>query len=331
MMLRLAYSALDKINQGIIILDKDLKIVFWNTWLKQYTGKSREATMGKKLDQLFPHMSRKACLDAFQGALSQQHSRFLSGALHHYFIEPAGIRRKDLRQNLLIEALEHNGDKYILLQISDLSGHYSRVKQLKHMIKEIDNEYEQVRAAEKISHFRASHDALTGLPNRYLFYERLDYAVSMANRNKEMLAVAFLDLDGFKEVNDSYGHEVGDLLLQLAAERLKKLLRESDTLARFGGDEFLFIFPQIKSTADAAIIAKRILAAMTRPFILSGVEIYITTSVGISIYPQDTNDCRNLINKADLAMYQVKNNGKNDYGFYNSLIFDEVNSHDRGL
>ncbi|ABI67677.1 sensor domain-containing diguanylate cyclase [Syntrophomonas wolfei] len=319
-MFKLAYLALDKVNQGIIILDKDLKIVFWNAWLEQYTGKSQEETIGQKLPQLFPNLSRKPCLDAFQGALFHRQSRFLSGALHHCFIAPVEDIRKDVRQNLLVEPLDYDDEKYMLLQISDLTGHYSRVKQLKHMIKEIDSEYEQVRAAEKINRFKAFHDALTGLPNRYLFYDRLDNAISMAQRNKEMLAVVFLDLDGFKEVNDNYGHEAGDHLLQVVAERLRELLRESDTLARLGGDEFLFIFPQIKSEADAATIAKKILTALANPFMFWGREVYLTASIGISLYPKDAKNSRNLINKADLAMYQVKNSGKNDYHFYNSGI-----------
>ena len=134
-MFKLAYLALDKVNQGIIILDKDLKIVFWNAWLEQYTGKSQEETIGQKLPQLFPNLSRKPCLDAFQGALFHRQSRFLSGALHHCFIAPVEDIRKDVRQNLLVEPLDYDDEKYMLLQISDLTGHYSRVKQLKHMIK----------------------------------------------------------------------------------------------------------------------------------------------------------------------------------------------------
>ncbi len=315
-MYKLAFLALHKINQGIVILDKELKIVFWNAWMERYTDKSREVAIGQELPRLFPALSRKPCYDALQKALTHRQSRFLSGALHRSFVTPAG-ERKDLRQNLLVEALDYDGEIYVLLQLSDLTGHYSRVRQLKHMIREIDIEFEQAREAERINRYKALHDALTGLPNRYLLYDRLDNAIARAHRNKELLAVVFLDLDGFKYVNDNYGHKAGDLLLQMAADRLKGLLRESDTLARLGGDEFLFVFSQIKNTWDVETIAKRILMALADPFEFGGEgKAYLTASMGISLYPLDAEDGRNLIDRADLAMYQVKNSGKNNYHFY---------------
>ncbi len=165
-------------------------------------------------------------------------------------------------------------------------------------------------------HHLAYFDALTNLPNRLLFNDRLNQAISQAYRYDHMVALMFIDLDRFKQVNDSLGHDVGDLLLQAVARRLEECLRKSDTVARIGGDEFTCILPNIEKAGDVHIVAKKIVTALNRPFSIKGHEIRISGSVGASLFPDDTEDCNELIRNADTAMYRAKRKGKNDFQFY---------------
>ncbi len=179
---------------------------------------------------------------------------------------------------------------------------------------------EQVAHAARVEYL-AYHDGLTGLPNRSLFSKLLDQGISQAHRHNRQLAVLFLDLDRFKHINDTLGHEAGDQLLQEVATRLKACLRESDTVARLGGDEFVVLLPELarRSTTPAAV-AQKILSAVARPFVLLGQEFRVTASVGISVYPQDGLDEQTLTKNADIAMYKAKEGGKNNFQFYSEEL-----------
>ncbi len=175
---------------------------------------------------------------------------------------------------------------------------------------------EMQRRVEDIIRHQASHDPLTGLPNRLLFDRRLSLALASAHQWGELLAVMFLDLDRFKTVNDTLGHASGDQLLQMVAHRLAKCLKPTDTIARWGGDEFTLILPQVRSAHDATKIARRIIKALGTPFEFQGQELHITTSIGIALAPYDGEDGETLLKNADTAMYQAKQQGKNDFQLY---------------
>jgi diguanylate cyclase (GGDEF)-like protein/PAS domain S-box-containing protein len=177
------------------------------------------------------------------------------------------------------------------------------------------------KAAEQRIRELADYDVLTGLPNRRLLRERFDQLVAAAERDKEELAVIFLDLDHFKRVNDSLGHSVGDDLLCEVARRLDSVVRRVDTLARLGGDEFIFAMPGFHSAA-AADVARRLIDVFSRPFEVGGHELTVTPSLGISIFPHDGYDLETLLRNADTAMYQAKEIGRNAFRFYSS----EMNS-----
>jgi diguanylate cyclase (GGDEF)-like protein len=162
----------------------------------------------------------------------------------------------------------------------------------------------------------AYHDALTGLPNRPLFMDRLIMAVAQATRSNQKLGVFFLDLDRFKDINDSLGHSTGDTLLKAVAERIRRCVREGDTVARFGGDEFTLLIPKIDHIEDAAKIAQKILETLKIPFSVHDQELFVTTSVGISIYPSDGTDPETLVRNADSAMYRAKDQGRDNYQLY---------------
>ncbi|MGZ8866989.1 MAG: putative bifunctional diguanylate cyclase/phosphodiesterase, partial [Thermoanaerobaculia bacterium] len=170
-------------------------------------------------------------------------------------------------------------------------------------------------AADQVEHL-AYHDALTGLPNRPLFMDRLIIALAQANRANQKLAVLFLDLDRFKDINDSLGHTVGDTLLKSAAERVRRCVREGDTVARFGGDEFTLLIPRVDKIEDAAKIANKIIETLKIPFQISDRELFITTSIGVAIYPADGLDPETLVRNADTAMYRAKDQGRDNYQLY---------------
>jgi len=172
------------------------------------------------------------------------------------------------------------------------------------------------KRAEEQLQFMATHDLLTNLPNRFLFNDRLNQAVAKAKRGDRRFAVLFLDLDGFKEVNDRFGHQKGDGMLQQVAERLKGCLRGSDTLARLGGDEFSLILEDIQDTRSAAAVPQKLLAALATPFYLDENEITITASIGVSLYPDDGDATEQLLKQADTAMYRAKELGGNTYVYF---------------
>ena len=162
----------------------------------------------------------------------------------------------------------------------------------------------------------AYHDAMTGLPNRPLYIDRLILALAQASRSNQRLAVFFLDLDRFKDINDSLGHSIGDSLLKAVAERIRHCVREGDTVARFGGDEFTLLIPRIEQVEDAAKIAQKILETLKIPFIIAERELFVTTSIGISVYPNDGADPETLLRNADTAMYRAKDSGRDNYQLY---------------
>lgn len=182
------------------------------------------------------------------------------------------------------------------------------------------------RAAEElIAHaehveYLAYHDGLTGLPNRSLFSKLLSQSIHQAHRHNRQLAVLFLDLDHFKHINDTLGHDAGDQLLQEVANRLKTCLRDSDTVARLGGDEFVVLLPELDEPKYVSTVAQKILSAVARAFILMGEEFRVTASIGIGTYPQDGLDEQTLTKNADIAMYQAKEEGKNNFQFYSEKL-----------
>ncbi len=163
---------------------------------------------------------------------------------------------------------------------------------------------------EQVLHL-AHHDALTGIPNRLLFYDRLNQALARARRDKELTGVLFLDLDGFKLINDTYGHDAGDLLLQEVTKRIKACVRDSDTVARMGGDEFTVILCNVETAESINLVARKIIDAIATPVLLNGKNCSVGTSIGISCYPKHGETSDLLIKVADTAMYLAKQSGKN--------------------
>jgi len=181
------------------------------------------------------------------------------------------------------------------------------------------NVTETVEAQQRLTHL-AHFDSLTGLPNRLLFRERLKSALAMVQRQNGRLAVMFIDLDRFKVINDTLGHLAGDALLQQVAQRISACLRSSDTVGRLGGDEFAVLVPDPEGEFDVSVVARRLVEALAQPVVLEGQELFVSASIGITLYPDDCNDLEMLIRNADTAMYRAKELGRNNFQFYTAAM-----------
>lgn len=228
---------------------------------------------------------------------------------------------KEFQRHLLEKSLEMRAQAYQaqvkakLLRQAVMQIENSK-KTLQTLNDTLANEITVRKLAEERILQMACHDNLTGLPNRALFKDRLETAQRLAMRNRNKLAVLFIDLDGFKAVNDTLGHKAGDNVLQEVAIRLSEVVRQSDTVARMGGDEFIVLLNGIDCAADAGVVAKKILAALDQAMLLEEQVAKVGASIGISIFPDHGDDSEKLVSYADSAMYGVKKSGKHDYAFH---------------
>ena len=213
---------------------------------------------------------------------------------------------------LAVKAVQSGAQDYLVKGQADTRG---LVRTIRHAV-ERHRMLSELKRSRRREHHQATHDSLTGLPNRQLLYDRLFHALAYSSRHRESFAVLFIDIDHFKNVNDTRGHAAGDKLLTAAAERLSACLRKTDTAARLGGDEFVVILTDLIRIQDAARVAQNTLRALAKPYILGTTELLVTASIGIAIYPTDGEDQDRLIKNADTAMYKAKEEGGNNYRFY---------------
>jgi diguanylate cyclase (GGDEF)-like protein/PAS domain S-box-containing protein len=201
-----------------------------------------------------------------------------------------------------------NGSVYFEARMSYLSEY----NQIMTIIRDISDQYKSAEIIRKQAYF----DTLTSLPNRFLALDRLKQMLTKSERDKQKIAVFFIDLDDFKKINDSLGHEMGDKVLIKSAKRLNQILRDGDTVGRLGGDEFIILLRGINNDHDALVVAEKLLATFRAPFLIDGRELMLTFSVGIAISPNNGNSCSELLRNADIAMYEAKSAGRNTYSFF---------------
>jgi len=290
--LKLQSAALEAAANAIVITDYEGKIVWVNRAFTTMTGYSKEEVLGKNLRVLKSGEQPESYYAKLWSTISS--GKVWKGEIVN--------RRKD--------GTAYTEEMTITPVTRDASNPANRY------FIAIKQDITQRKAAEKQVQFLAYYDALTGLPNRTLLQDRLTKALAGARRRKDKVALLFLDLDRFKNINDSLGHSVGDLLLQAVAERLKTWGREQDTVARLGGDEFLITLTHVKDVVDAAVAAERLMDTMTAEFVVQGHSLSIGCSLGISIFPEHGADCETLIKNADAAMYSAKENGRNRFRFF---------------
>ncbi len=220
-------------------------------------------------------------------------------------------------RDVIMHRLDRNGDPYYVSlsgePVFDSEGRFAGYRG-------ISREITDQKIAEERIQYLATHDGLTGLPNRVMFSQLLNVAIPSARRYDRGFAVLFIDLDRFKFINDTLGHEAGDVLLKEITARFKQALRASDVIARLGGDEFVVLIQEMNNTEQAAIVARKILSAAIKPVVLLGQECRVTASIGISMFPEDGEDEQSLMKNADIAMYHAKEEGKNNFQFYSKAI-----------
>jgi diguanylate cyclase (GGDEF)-like protein/PAS domain S-box-containing protein len=288
--LRLAARVIARSGEGIIIADADGRIIDVNSAFENITGYSREESIGRNPNFLSSGRQDSAFYAKMWQALNGE--GFWQGEIWN--------RRKNnevFPEWLSLSAIRDDAGvvtNYVAT-FSDVTEARAREARIQHM---------------------AHHDFLTGLPNRFLLTDRFRQVAAAAERNNSRFAVLFIDLDRFKNVNDTLGHSVGDQLLRDVAARLGSMVRGTDTISRQGGDEFLVLLGEIDAPEAAAMVARKLMQVLSEPFVLDGHPVTMTPSIGIAISPEDGSDLDSLLKHADLAMYDAKQQGRNNYQFF---------------
>ena len=275
-------------NEGIAVFDRELRYVLWNKAMEEQSGMKAADVLGRPALDLFPHL-REQGIDAY-----------IRMALEGREVTTPEVRYSDTRTG------RSGWASALYRPRRDAAGNNIGVIGF---IRDVTVR----RQAEEQIQYQAFHDVLTGLGNRSLFQDHLTLAVAIGQRRKRVVAVLFLDLDHFKLINDTFGHTFGDELLKGIAARLKSCVRRVDTVARIGGDEFAIVLQDMERQEDAADLAHKIVELVAQPIDIQGQRLYVTASVGVSIFPHDGEDAETLLKNADNAMYRAKSEGRNNY------------------
>ena len=289
--LRLVASVFEGTREAIAVTDAEMHLVKVNSAFCQITGFKLDEVLGKNLQSLF---YKKKAIEKLQLKIRQS---------------------LEVKESWQGEIWYENKSGELLPVLQSISALLDEKGEVVNYI-HIFNDISESKANEERINYLAHYDQLTDLPNRTLINRRIKKAVEKARINNQGLAILFMDLDHFKEVNDTLGHPVGDLLLQAVGQRLKARLREQDTLGRLGGDEFLAILDHAANTDASGIVAEKIIHSLIQPFELEGHQIKIGVSIGIAIFPQDGNTADELIKNADIAMYRAKDSGRNTFRYF---------------
>lgn len=281
-----ARDILDNAGEGIVVYDRELRYVAWNRFMEEMTGIRATDVLGRHTLANVPHPRDQNLDDMLQSAL-----------------EGEVVFSPDIRYET------PQSGRWISVTYRPRKDAAGAITGVIAVVRDVTER----KAVEQQIEYQAYHDALTGLANRRLFQEHLALALALAQRHGRRVGVLFLDIDHFKVVNDSLGHSVGDALLRQVSQRLRASVREGDTVARVGGDEFTIVLQEMAHPNDAALVAEKVLAAVAGPIQIDGHHLYVTTSVGISVSPEDGDDAEALLRNADAAMYRAKAAGRNTY------------------
>ena len=295
---------LENIHDAVITTDIYGNITTWNNGSQKLFGYTLQEVLGKSIGLIFSpnnDMSLNECFDNINKGVN------LNAEIN--------LITKDGTELICDVSLSASRDDFGI--INGYVGYIQDITQNKQTQKLLDIQTQKLR-------YQAHHDALTDLPNRALFQERLEQSVADAKRDGQKFALLFLDLDQFKNINDTLGHHVGDEVLVEVAKRIQTLIRKEDTLSRLGGDEFTLIVKNINDENDAARVAQKIINILQDPIVLNNVKLYVSSSIGIAIYPDHSAVPNNLVKYADVAMYKAKDAGRNNYQFYSSEMTDSA-------
>ncbi len=292
------FEVLDNINEGIIILDRHSKVAHINRYMVEIL-ESEEELLDKSLYEILPGLDREFFKESLSKCYSKGYNFFFSNAIHKNIII------SERSYNIRVKRVGEENNYYILVEFIDITNQTRRITQLKKNTYELLKLNKKLEDNEKNIENLAYYDSLTGLPNRLLFQKIATNAFRQAKSNDKTLAVIFIDIDRFKPINDKYGHRVGDEVLREVGLHIKKNLRGGDLVARFGGDEFLILLSECDSKEEYERVYSRLREDL-RIIQLNQIPDKISLSMGISFYEQDGNTVGDLINTADLNMYESK-------------------------
>ncbi|NOQ80192.1 MAG: EAL domain-containing protein [Gammaproteobacteria bacterium] len=302
-------SVMDGVSNSVVVIDKDYNVKMMNKMAQKMTDYSLSSKGPNKCYKISHHL---------EAPCSSKHH-----TCPHSEVFTTGKINK-----VIHEHYTKNGQtQFIEITATPLhneNGEVEAIVELGHDITDHLLIHEQLEQQKNRLDHQAHHDALTGLPNRVLFIDRVSQAIKLAKRDKSKIAVLFIDLDRFKEINDTLGHSVGDKVLIEIAERLENNIRQADTVARLGGDEFTIILSNIKHASSVMKIAQKLVETLADKIISGENELYVTASIGISLYPDDGDNTELLLRNADSAMYQAKNEGRNNYQFYTQEMTEQA-------
>jgi len=309
-----APAILETLGFGVVIVDADThRIVYANSKIYDMGGFPEGAVIGRTCHGVLCPAETGQCPITDKGQVVDNSERTMvraDGTLSS--IIKTAVPMKLEGKNYLIESIVDNSErKQMQLELTEANEAMQR---------EIVKREEMQK---KIEHL-AYHDHLTGLANRWLFTDQLDHALSLSGRMAKMLAIMFLDLDGFKMINDSLGHALGDQLLKEVSKRLVNTIRKSDVVARIGGDEFVIMIENEENIEAIKLVAEKVLNSFNEPYKLNGQECFVTTSIGVAVYPTDGENAETLLKNADIAMYKAKEKGRNNCRFCTPVMKTNV-------
>jgi diguanylate cyclase (GGDEF)-like protein len=312
------FEALNNIPLGAFILRKDLTIVFWNTCMELWTGTPRASMIGGKLTLIYPHLANAKYQGRLEGVFISKTPAVFSSLLHKYFI-PILQKNGEFRAQLttVTPIIGKDGNTLALVTIQDVTELNDRLRAYRDMRDRAIKEVEERKRLEERLRYDAAHDLLTNLLNHNNFVDALDSASSLAKRHTYPLSVCLWDLDYFKKVNDTYGHQVGDIVLVKFSEIIKSIIRHEDFAGRYGGEEFGVIL-QHTEIHGAVHCMERILEKLRSTVFTSmdGVEFHVTATCGVVELNTELYDPTKLLRAADIAMYRGKGNGRNQVVVY---------------
>jgi len=288
---------IQQIQDGMVITNMDAIITDWNMAAQNMLGYTKEEVLGISTENMYlpqDHKIRqKNIQELLKNGVFRTERQLLSKSKELVEVELTASMLNDIHGNPI-----------------GMLGYFKDITSRKQIQEKVE--------------YLASHDVLTSLPNRMLFHDRLKEGIKKAKREQNILALLFIDLDHFKKINDTLGHEVGDSVLKEVSKKLLKTLREKDTVSRLGGDEFTVIIEGFSNRADIAQLTRKILEVLSEAMEIEGNKLSLSSSIGIAIHPDDTVSDIDLLRFADIAMYHAKNSGRNNFQFYNAQLEDKT-------